>query len=421
MYSKQILKNNVRLVTVPQKEAATATLLVLVKVGSRYETKKLSGISHFIEHMMFKGTKKRPNTLAITKEMDGIGAEFNAFTGRDATGYYVKASSKHLPLAIDVLSDMLLNSKFEAVEVEKEKGTIVEEINMYEDNPRMCIEEVFDELIFEGNSMSRSIAGTRDTVRGMTNLDMIGYKNKFYGSANIVVTVSGKFTDADLKLIEKSFVFSSSVKKNSFSLFVNDQKAPRFKIKFRETEQAQLTMGFPAYSYFDDKLYALNLLAVILGGNMSSRLFLEVREKHGLAYSVRSGLDIYEDTGSLIVSAGLDKIRIEKALTLICKELKRIKKDLNSAEIKRGKEFLAGKTALDLEDSASAAQWYGQQELFTGKMLTPAEKIAKIMAVTKADLVTVAEEVINFNKANLAIIGPFKDQKPFEKIIKSFK
>jgi len=417
MFKKTVLKNGIRLITAPLKETQTVSLLVLVKVGSRYETSTIGGMSHFVEHMMFKGTKRRPNTLALSKELDGIGAEYNAFTGKDVTGYYIKADASHAPLAVDMLSDMLTSSKLDEAELNKEKGVIAEEINMYEDNPIMYVEGMLEEIMFGGNPLGRQIAGERETVKAVTRQKMLAYKNKHYTGKNIVIALAGNFDDKIVKLLDKPFNFASG-KVNHFSKIKISQKQSRLKLKFKDTEQVQVALGLPAYPYSSPKIYPLQLLSVILGGNMSSRLFINVRERKGLAYFVRSWANVYEDTGSLTIQAGLDKNRIDLALETIIAELKKINKGVSTAELQRAKDFIAGKTALDLEESMAIAQFYGSQEIMTGKIMTPAQKLAKIKAVTRADIARTAKEVINLKRLNLAVIGPFKDEKRFIDLIK---
>ena len=417
MYHKAVLKNGIRLITAPLKETQTFSLLVLVKVGSRYETAAIGGMSHFVEHMMFKGTKRRPNTLALSKELDGIGAEYNAFTGKDVTGYYIKADASHAPLAVDMLSDMLTSSKLDETELNKEKGVIAEEINMYEDNPIMYVEAMLEEIMFGGNPLGWQIAGERETVKAVTRQKMLAYKNKHYTGKNIVIALAGNFDDKIIKLLDKPFAFAPG-QANKFTKIKITQKQPRLKLMFKETEQVQVALGLPAYSYSNPKIYPLQLLSVILGGNMSSRLFINVRERKGLAYFIRSWANVYEDTGSLTIQAGLDKNRIELALNTIIDELKKITKGVSSAELQRAKDFIAGKTALDLEESMAIAQFYGSQEIMTGKIMTPAQKLAKIKAVTRADIARTAKEVINLKRLNLAVIGPFKDEKKFIRLLK---
>lgn len=418
MPKKEILKNGVRLISIPLKETATATLLIMIGTGSRYENSQNSGVSHFIEHLMFKGTKKRPNTLALSKELDGVGAEFNAFTGKDYTGYYIKSDSHHLSLAIDVLSDMLINSKFDPAEIKREKGVIIEEINMYEDNPLMYIDDLLEQTMFDRNPLGRSIAGSKKTVRGLNRKEILKYKEKFYSGDNIVIGLAGNFNSRHIPEIKNKFAFSKGKTKIKFSPFNLNQKQSKIKLSYKSSQQAQLALGFPAYSYSDDRIYPLQLLSIILGGNMSSRLFLSVRERQGLAYFVRSSLSVYQDIGGLIIQAGLDKIRMKKAITLIVSELKKIKKGVNLDELKRAKDYLAGKTALDLEDTSHLSQWYSQQELLIDKILTPSQKIKKIMSVSRQDVARVAKHVINFNRISLAIIGPFKNKDKFKKLLK---
>ncbi|MEK7167957.1 MAG: pitrilysin family protein [Patescibacteria group bacterium] len=411
------MKNQIRLLTASLPQSQTANILVMFKVGSRYESNKFHGASHFVEHLMFKGTKKRPDTLSLSKVLDGVGAEFNAFTNRDYTGYYIKADAKNLSLAIDVLSDMLLNSKFEAKEIEKEKGVIVEEINMYEDNPLMYVEELLEQAMFTDNPLSHSVAGDRKSVRAFSRKDLAGYRDSFYTGKNTVISLAGKFDKDHLKEISSKFSFVSGKGINKFKRIKLKQKSPRVVIKYKDTEQTQLALGLPAYSYLNPKAYALQLLSVILGGNMSSRLFLNVREKRGLAYFVRSWPNFYEDCGNLIIQSGLDKSRIEEAIKVILAELLKLKKGVRTDELKRAKDYLVGRAKIDLEDTESLAQWYASQELFTRKVLTPEEKYKKIMAVSLKEVDAVAKEVVDLKKTTLALIGPFKEEKRFKKII----
>ncbi|MFA5029713.1 MAG: pitrilysin family protein [Patescibacteria group bacterium] len=420
MFLKTVLKNKARLIALPLPQAKTAALLVMIGAGSRYENKANNGVSHFVEHLMFKGTKKRPQTLLLAKELDGVGAEYNAFTGKDYTGYYIKADGRHLSLAIEILSDMLLNSLFDHSEIEREKQVIMEEINMYQDNPLLYVEELVEGLVFSGNPLGYSVAGTKEIIKKITPSRITDYYHQLYCGQNMVIALAGCFSQRHLKEIEKKINFSAAKVAKKFLPFNSGQKQSRLKVYFKETEQVQLALAFPAYSYFHRSIYALQLLSVILGGNMSSRLFLQVRERQGLAYFVRAWPNFYQDTGSLIIQAGLDKIRIEQALRLILTELKKIKKDIKAEELNRAKEYLAGKILLELEDPLPLAQWFGQQELMTGKLLAPEEKIAKFRQVSLEQIKKTAKEIIDFKKINLAVIGPFKQDKNFKSIINSF-
>jgi len=418
---KYKLKNRLQIILAPQKETKAVTVLVLVGVGSRYETDNIAGISHFLEHVMFKGTKKRPTTLALSKELDKVGAEYNAFTSNDHTGYYVKVNSEHLDLALDMLSDMLINSKFEQKEINREKGTIVEEINMYDDDPKRYSGVLLAETIFKSNPLGRDIAGSKKTVRAMTRNKIVNFKNKHYISNNMVMSVAGNIDSKKTKvLIEKYFGNNLKNKqKIKFEKFKSQQTKPQINLKYKDSAQVHLAFGFLGSSYKDKDLTATQILATILGGSMSSRLFINIRERQGLCYYIYSRPDVYQDTGSLDIHAGLDKNRIYEAVELILKELKKIKdKGITNDELKKAKEYIKGKMILNLEDSEAVASWYGVQQLLINKTKTPEQKINEIMKVTKADVDRVAKKIFQTKKINLALIGPFKDENKFKKILK---
>lgn len=417
MHQFEQFKNGLRFVGIPLKDAPTATILLLVKVGSRFEDGRNNGLCHFIEHMMFKGTARRPTTLDISKELDGVGAEFNAFTGKEYTGYYIKADANHLALAVNVLADMLLHSKFDAKEIAKEKGVIIEEINMYKDNPLMYIDDLLEQLMFKGNPLGYSIAGHKKNIQALKRQDFLDYYRQFYQPQNMVLALAGNYASSAVSLMEKKFNFFAGRAVSSFSGFKIRQNGPRVALMFKPTQQIQLALGFYGCAYSDDDLPALKLLSAILGGNMSSRLFLSVREKNGLAYFIKSYLGNYLDTGNLVIQAGLDKGRIEKAIEIILQELKRIKRGVAEEELQRGKDYLTGKLALKLEDTANLAQWFATQQLMTGKIISPAEQVAKIQSVSGADLKRLAGKVVDFSRLNLAVIGPYRDKKKFEKLL----
>ncbi|HNP74831.1 MAG TPA: pitrilysin family protein [bacterium] len=417
MYQLKEFKNGLKFVGIPLADAPTIAILLLVKVGSRFENSDNNGLCHFIEHMMFKGTKRRPTALDISKELDGIGAEFNAFTNKEYTGYYIKADAGHLPLAVEVLSDMLLHSKFDAREIAKEKGVIIEEINMYKDNPLMYVDDLLEQLMFKGNALGYSIAGHKKNIKAIKRQDFLDYYKGFYQSQNMVLALAGNYKSSAPSLLEEKFSFTGGSAAGSFVEFKISQNKPRVALMFKPTQQVQLALGFYGCSYSDDDLPALKLLSAILGGNMSSRLFLSVREKNGLAYFIKSYLGNYLDSGNLIIQAGLDKGRIDQAIKIILQELKRLKQGINSEELQRGKDYLAGKLSLELEDTANLAQWFAIQQLMTDRILSPTEQIAKIQAVSVADLKCLAKKIIDFSRLNLAVIGPYRDKKKFERLI----
>ncbi len=420
-YHLHTLPNGLRYILAPKNDTQAFTLLALYKVGSRYEKKGLYGAAHYIEHLMFKGTEKRPATERISKELDAIGAEYNAFTSRDHTGYYIKTDGRHIELASDILSDMLWNSKFDAIEMEREKHVIVEEVKMYEENPLMRIDDIFEEQLFLPNQLGRVIAGEREDVLRYKRDEVLQFRNDYYRPNNMLVIAVGNIGENTGELIEKYFANTNVQKKalKTFKKFSLEQKKPRICIEKKDITQIQLALGFPAISYNDPRQYALKLLGVVLGGNMSSRLFITVRERNGLAYSVSAGSQPYEDTGYFVVMAGLDVERIDKALRLIVKELQKVKHSLVSqGELSKAREFIKGKTVLAHEDSGVVADFYGKQALFKKTILTPEEMFAKYDQVTREDLQKIANEIFLPEKLNIALIGPFENSKQFDGIEK---
>jgi len=418
-YEIHNLPNGSRLILVPSKGTKAVSVMAIFGVGSRYETKDINGASHFIEHLFFKGTEKRPTTLDISKELDRVGAEFNAGTAKDWTAYYVKADSAHIDIAMDVVSDMLRNSKFDEKEMDRERGVIIEEINMYEDNPMMYIEDLLEQSIYEGNTMGWQISGPREVIRDVSRQQLLDYKNAFYQPKNLVICIAGSVPDDIKEKVEKHFTFKESEAEiPTFDKFEFSQKEPRIKIKKQKTEQVQLAFGFPGYKYSDDRVYALYLLAVILGGNMSSRLFINIRERQGLCYFIRSYINIYQDTGNLVIQSGLDIKRIEQAIQLILEQLQKVKKEgVTETELKEAKEFLKGKIILHLEDSSELAEWYAKQAILTDEVLTPEEKFAKFDEVKVEDIQKVANEVFKKEFINLAMIGPFDNTDKFKELL----
>jgi len=420
MYQKVTLKNGIRILLVPDEHTKAATIFVMYRVGSRYEQKKYNGVSHFVEHMMFKGTKRRPGTAEISRELDAVGAEYNAFTGKDATGYYVKIDSRHFPLALDMLHDMLYNSKFEDKELQQERKVIMEEIHMYKDNPMMRIEDLIESTIFGASSLGWNTAGDAASMSAVTRAAMLAYKNSYYVPSRTLVVVAGNIGADGLGLIEKAFsAIPKKASAKSFPKFSGKQQALRAAVEYKDTEQVQFALGFPSYSYTDKRLPALTVLANILGGTMSSRLFIKVRERLALAYFVRAGFDPFEDTGIFMIRAGLTKERIDEAVKVICAELVKLREyGVTADELSRAKENIRSRIVLELEDSSDLAGFFGKQELYTNQVKTPDEKFAEINAVTAADVQAVAKDIIRKSRASLVLVGPFKDAKRFEKLIK---
>jgi predicted Zn-dependent peptidase len=419
MVHKTILPNGTTVLFCPLKETEAVTVLVLVKVGSRYEAKEVSGVSHFIEHLMFKGTKRRPSSLALTKELDQVGAEFNAYTSKDHTAYHVKAVKEQLPLAMDILSDMLHNSLFKAEEINRERGVIIEEIKMYEDNPMMSLGDVFDQGLYGDHPLGWFIAGTIPIISEISREKVLEYRDRHYHPDRITVVVAGNFSQGNArKLVKKHFgARGPNGERHDFAPAPRAAQSGVF-LKYKDTKQVHLAMGTRAYHWGHPDHEAATLLSIILGGTMSSRLFIQVRERKGLCYYIRAGLGTFEDTGDFTVSAGVDMARVELALKTIREELdKARRRGVTAEELKRAKDYIRGKVVLDLEDSESIADWYGKQYMFLGRLLTPDARLKKFMKVSVGDVARVAKTLLDHKKYTLALIGPYKDQKPFQRAL----
>lgn len=416
MYSKTLLPNGLRVITVPMESVKSVTVLVMVATGSRYESQKLNGVSHFLEHMIFKGTKKRPSSFAISSTIDGIGGSFNAFTGKEYTGFYVKAAAKHLELVLDVLSDMLLNSLYDQKELDRERGVIIEEINMHEDDPGSKVGDLFERVLFGNHPLGRKISGEKENIEKISCPDVVNYVSENYKSQSIVVGLAGNFNK---NLVSKYFNRVPKGKENIFEPFKILQKEPKVAVGYKKTDQANLVLGVPAYSLGHPDRYTLAVLGNILGGTMSSRLFIEVRAKRGLAYSISAGAEELHDTGFFAVSAGLRLSSLEEAIKVIIGEIGKIRdKNVEENELRRAKDCFAGRMLLSLEDSYRTAMFYTSQELLEKKVETPEEVLAMVEKVTAEDVQKVAKDIFVGQKLNLAVVGPFKSEEKFAKILR---
>lgn len=413
-FEKYKLKNKVTVVLVPLSDTKSITTLIMYSVGSRHETEKMSGVSHFIEHLMFKGTKKRKNTLVLTREIDRLGAEYNAFTGKEYTGYYIKTDENYSKISFDILSDMLFNSVFEAKEMEKEKHVIVEEIRMYNDNPIMNIDNIFEEVMYM-NPLGRDIAGTEKHVLSYLRSDVLAYKNKYYDPSNMTIVVAGAIRSNTKEFINKYFEKKKSIfeTKNNYKKykFGSSKKKNRIAIQHKKTDQAQLMLGFPAFKYEDTRQHTLSVLNTILGGSMSSRLFIKIRERLGLAYTVRSGSEKFADTGYSFVKAGLEAKNINKAIEAIRSEIEKIKTSgVTARELADAKTHIRGGLTLSLENSSSVANWFATQILFFKKIQTPEDKLQMIEKVTRDEVQKLAQDIFDFNEMRIGIIGDVKKE-----------
>lgn len=422
-YKLSKLSNGLQILTVPMPGLESVTVTVWVKTGSRNEENKLNGISHFLEHMVFKGGAKRPGAKLISEAVDGIGGEFNAATNKDWTNFYIKARPKNLETAMDVLSDMVLSPILDKEEIEREKGTIVQELNMYEDNPMMKIGDVFEELMYDGNQLAWDVGGVEKTVRNVMRDDFIRYRDIYYYPENMLVSVSGGVTEKTAVNMAKKYFgnFKTSVKKSpKVNEFKIAQKKPKLKLKTKKNEQAHFILGFIGDGRNYKNKYAQSVLSSILGGGMSSRLFIEVRERRGLAYSVRNFLERFQDTGYIGTYAGVDPKKVDEAISIVldqCYGLANEKYPIGEAELNKAKEYLKGHLALGLEDTQAVGEFFAFQQLFSDVVRTPDEVYKKIDAVTIKDVLAEAKRLFVPNHLNLAVIGPYKDESKFKKLI----
>lgn len=414
MFQKYQLKNGAHIILVPQHDTKSLTTLIMYPVGSRYEPEKMSGVSHYIEHMMFKGTKKRKTAQVLTREIDRLGAEYNAFTSKEYTGYYIKADAAFAEISLDILSDMLFHSAFDSKECEKEKGPIIEELRMYQDNPLMNIDTVFEKVLYRG-ALGRDIGGTPKHVSSYLRHDVLAFRNTYYAASNMTVVVAGA-VDERVRAMVASFVGGGPTRpqpKNKYAPVTigSAKKEDRLMIQKKQTDQVQLMLGFPGFAYGDKRNPATSVLTTILGGSMSSRLFDVIREKHGLAYTVRAGAEQYRDTGYVYVRAGLESKNVNKAIGLIQKELnKMIEKPVTRRELVDAKTHIRGGLTLRMEDSSAQANWYASGALFHKKIRTPEQYLKRIEAVTADHIQRVAKQVFKISQMRLALIGDLESK-----------
>jgi predicted Zn-dependent peptidase len=419
-YKKKVLKNGLRIIAVPIKGASSVTIMSLIETGSEYEDKKNNGISHFLEHMCFKGTKKRPKAGDIALEFNSMGAQNNAFTAEEVTGYWGKAHVKHTDKILDIIADMYLNPTFPEKDLEIEKGVVIEEINMYEDLPQRIVQEVFNELLYGDQPAGRSIAGPKENIRSFGRNDFLNYRKQHYVASATTIVVAGDIETNDIfKKVSKAFSEIPASKKSPKKKVSEKQIEPAVKLKYKETDQTHLILGMRAYNIYDKKMPALRLLSAVLGRGMSSRLFQKMRDELGLCYYVRSETGDFTDHGFFAVSAGVDSSRVEEGVEGILGELKRIRDEkIPESELRKAKDYMIGNMYLNLESSDSLAQFFGFQEIFKEKIKTPKDIEKEIEKITANDISKVAKEIIQNKKLNLAIVGKYKDESRFKKILK---
>jgi predicted Zn-dependent peptidase len=419
-FSKKVLKNGLRVVTIPMKDNPTATVLVLVEAGSKYETKKVNGISHFLEHMCFKGTNKRPKAIDISKELDALGSQYNAFTAQEYTGYYAKSDAKHFSKIFDIVSDIYLNSTFPEIEMQKEKGVIIEEINMYEDMPNRHVQDLMMELLYGDTPAGWNVAGEKKNILNMKRDDFVKYKTQHYLPEATTIIVAGSVTERQvMDEVHKVFDIVKRGKKMGKVKVKERQTKPNAMISFKKTDQTHFVLSVRTYDLFNKKNPVLSVLGGVLGGGMSSRLFQKLREEMGVGYYVRAYNDAYTDHGFFQISAGVDNKRIDEVLFAVLDECKKLKNIIvDEDELNKVKECLIGNMKLSLESSDDIANFHGGQELLKREIRTAEEKANEIRKVTAKQIKSLANDIFKDSKLNLALIGPFKEKAKFLKLLK---
>jgi predicted Zn-dependent peptidase len=412
------LSNGLTVLFVETNTFPSFTAMLLVGAGSRYENEKNNGIAHFFEHMAFKGTNKYPNSLAIASTVEGLGGVFNAFTDKDHTGYWIKAPTRHYETVIDVISDMILNPLLESEEIEREKGVIIEEMNLYEDTPYRKVGDLFEELLYAGSPLGFEIIGTRETVSSFDRKTFTDYIGDLYTPSNAVLIVAGGFKGTPyektyLDILEGRFGTWKRGEPTTFTKVVEEQSRPLMRVKHKKTEQAHFCLGFRTFPFFDRRRYVLSVLSAILGGGMSSRLFIEVRERRGLCYYISTAREFYQDVGNIVTQAGVTN-SAEKVNEAVKVTLEQYASMANAAipadELQRAKEMIKGRLVLSLEDSHSIASFVGTRQLLEKKQTTPEEIAAEIDSVTAEQIAALAKEFFTPQNLNFAIVGPFAEE-----------
>jgi predicted Zn-dependent peptidase len=416
-FERHTLENGLRVLTANLDHAQSVTCMVMLAAGSRYESADTNGIAHFSEHMFFKGTQRRPSARDIAGEVDSIGGEFNAFTGKEYTAYYVKCAAEHRDVALDVLADMLRNSRFDGEEIEREKGVIIEEMNMYFDTPRDYIGGVYESLLYGDQPLGWDIIGRKETVRGATRDTFMQYLDRWYTPPRMIVGIAGKIGDDALARATELFGDLPGGDTGAPEP-AREHQSERVRVFTKQSDQAHLILGVPSYPIEHPDRYALQLVATVLGGGMSSRLFTEVRERRGLAYYVFGLNHSYTDAGSLYSQAGVDINRIDEAVTTIATELKKIAAEpVPPDELEKARSFTKGRFVLQLESPQGLILFGLRKEVLEHRAPDPEEVLAGVDAVTGEDVQRVARDLIDDEKLRLALIGPFDDAARFEKLL----
>ena len=418
VFEKTHLANGIRVLTASMPQVGSVSCFVMLNAGSRYETSPSKGIAHFSEHMFFKGTERRPTARTLATEIDAIGGEFNAFTGKELTAYYVKCGSETRDVALDVLVDMLLNSRFEPAEIEKEKGVILEEMNVYLDTPARYVGSVYDQLLYGDQPLGWDILGTKETIESATRETFTSYLDTWYRPARMVVGIAGRIGDGLHERLESLLGGLEHEESGAPAAVEIPANGSHVALHTKSSEQAHLHLGVRGYELGHPDRYVLQMLSVVLGGGMSSRFFTEVREKRGLAYYVHAGNDSYTDAGSFYASAGVDVDRVDEAITTIIGELGKVASEpVPADELEKARGYAKGRFVLRLESPQGTIQYGLRREVLEGEIEEPDDVLAQLDAVTADDVQRVARELFDGKRLYLAVVGPYDEPDRFEKLL----
>jgi len=419
MFEKSTLDNGMRVVTSEMPHTRSVSMCVLVGVGSRYESDDEAGLSHFLEHMVFKGTELRPEPQQISAAIEGVGGVINAATEHELTVYWCKVAQPYFVESLALLFDILRNSQYEPDDIEKERHVIFEELGMINDYPTYKVEALIDEMLWPGHPLGRDIGGTRESVGGITRDMILDFVSTYYTPDNMVVSVAGNVSHDDVVgQVESLSDGWNPGGRNEWMPYKGAQYEPQSKVEYRKTEQAHLSVALPGVSLTHPKRYALDLLSVALGEGMSSRLFVEVREKRGLAYDVHSGVSHFTDTGAIVVSAGVDPKRVYDAVQTILEQVGALRDGLPEAELEKAKRLSAGRLMLRMEDTRAVASWMGQSEMLLGHIALVDDVIEQVNAVTTEDVLRLANDLLISERLNIAVVGPCRGHKRIERMLR---
>ena len=419
MFQKSTLENGMRVVTSAMPHTRSVSMCVFVGVGSRYETDEEAGLSHFLEHMVFKGTATRPEPQQISAAIEGVGGVLNAATEHELTVYWCKVAQPYFEESLALLFDILRNSLYEPDDIEKERQVVFEELGMINDYPTYKVEALIDEMLWPGHPLGRDIGGTRESVGGITREMMLEFVSAYYTPDNMVVSVAGNVSHDDVVAqVERLSEGWERGKRNGWKPFKEGRREPQSKVEYRRTEQAHLSVALPGVSLMHPQRYALDLLSVALGEGMSSRLFVEVREKRGLAYDVHSEVSHFTDTGAMVVSAGVDPKRVYDAVQTILEQVGALRNGLPEDELEKAKRLSAGRLMLRMEDTRAVASWMGQSEMLLGRIVDVDDVIERVNAVTTEDVHSLANDVLVTERLNIAVVGPCRGHRRIERMLR---